>query len=119
MRIITGGISHETSTFTLVSTSLESFRERALLRGATIVDIFRGTNTPIGGFIEGTDAHGFELIPILFAEAHPSAPVDRSIFDSLLDELLQGIVAAGPVGRGVVGPARLDGSRRPGPTRWS
>ena len=67
MRIITGAISHETSTFTPIVTTEESFSERfGPLEPAEIIGKFRGTNTPTGGFIEGADAHGFELIPTIF-----------------------------------------------------
>jgi hypothetical protein len=98
MRIITGAISHETSTFTTVPTTWESYRERfGYLHGAEILERFRQTNTPVGGFIEGADAHGFELIPTIFAEPHPSGPTPRAIFDTILNELLQGIEAAGPI----------------------
>jgi microcystin degradation protein MlrC len=96
-RVIVGGLSHETSTFTPVATSLASFRERFLLRGREIVDVMRGTNTPIGGFIDGAVKHGFDLIPTLFAEAHTSAPTPRRVFDSLVDELLTGIEKAGAI----------------------
>jgi microcystin degradation protein MlrC len=96
-RVICGGISHETSTFTPVATTLESFHERYLLRGPELVSTLRGTNTPIGGFIDGAAKYGFELIPILFAEANTSAPASREVFDSLLEELLQGIRDAGEV----------------------
>ena len=94
MRIATGGISHETSTFTLLQTDLDSFRERGYLHGAEITETFAGTNTPIGGFMEGAAAHGFEIVPIMFAEAHPSGPVSRALFDGLVDELVRGIEAA-------------------------
>ena len=97
MRVIVGGISHETSTFTPVETTLHSYEERFLLRGQKMLETLRGTNTPIGGFITGADKHGFELIPTLFAEAHTSAPTPRPVFDSLVGELLAGIEAAGPV----------------------
>ncbi len=96
-RVIVGGISHETSTFTPVATTLDSYKERFLLRDRAIVDVFRGTNTPIGGFIEGAEMHGFELIPTLFAEPHTSAPTPRPLFDSLLNELLARIEAAGAI----------------------
>lgn len=96
-RVITGGISHETSTFTPVQTTLDSCRERYLLRGKEMLDLLKGTNTTIGGFIEGADRCGFELIPTLFAEAHTSAPMPRPVFDDLLNELLQGIQNAGPI----------------------
>jgi microcystin degradation protein MlrC len=96
MRIVTGCIEHETSTFTPVTTTWESFFERfGDVRGAAMIEKFRGTNTPLGGFIEGADVHGFELIPTIFAEAHPSGPAPRPVFDRLVTELLDGIRAAG------------------------
>ncbi len=97
MRVATGGISHESSTFTNVATTLDSFRERSYLHGAEIVERFAGANTPTGGFIEGARAHGFELVPTVFAEAHPSAPTPRPIFAGLVGELVDGIEAAGPI----------------------
>jgi len=97
MKIITGGINHETSTFTPVATTLREYKERFYLRGQEMLDLFRGTNTPIGGFIEGADARGFELIPTLFAEAHPGGPTPRATFDEMLDEILDGITRAGHI----------------------
>lgn len=97
MRVVTGGISHETSTFTPVQTTLASYYERFFLRGDEILTTFRGTNTPFGGFIEGAEVHGFELIPTLFAEPHTSGPTPRPIFDEILKELLARIEAAGEI----------------------
>lgn len=97
MRVVTGGISHETSTFTPIPTTWGSYDERFNLRGAAVLETFRGTNTPIGGFIEGSGSHGFELVPTLFTEAFPSAPTPRRIFDLLLGELLQRIEEAVPI----------------------
>ncbi len=97
MRVAIGGISHESSTFTNVATTLDSFRERSYLHGAAIVERFTGVNTPIGGFIEGAEAHGFEAVPTMLAEAFPSAPTPRPIFDRLVGELVDGIEAAGAI----------------------
>lgn len=58
---MTGAISHETSTFTPVATTWESYQERHYLRAGEIIGTFRGTNTPTGGFIDGAEAYGFEL----------------------------------------------------------
>ena len=96
-RVIVGGITHETSTFTPVATTRESFQQRRLLRGREMLEALRGTNTTIGGYIDGAAKHGFELIPTLAAEAQTSAPAPRSLFDSLVNELLAGIETAGPV----------------------
>jgi microcystin degradation protein MlrC len=98
MRIVTGCISHESSTFTPVQTTWDSFFERfGDVRGDAIIEKFRGTNTPTGGFIDGADAHGFTLIPTLFAEPHPSAPAPRALFNRLLNEMLDGIQGAGAI----------------------
>ena len=98
MRIATGGISHETSTFTPVPTSIASAQERqGFLHGKEILEYFRGVNTPMGGFIASADAHGFELVPTIFWEAHPSAPLPRSDFDTILHDLITGIGAAGAI----------------------
>ncbi len=97
MKIVIGGLNHETSTFTPVQTTWASYHERFFLRGEAIIQTLRGTNTPIGGFIAGAEAHGFEAIPTLYAEPHPSGPTPRSIFDAILEELLERITAAGHI----------------------
>ena len=99
MLVATGSINHESSTFTPVETTWDSYRKERFgyLQGEELIDRFRGTNTPIGGFMEGAEAHGFELVPTVFANAHPSAPTPRPIFDAILDDMLQGLRAAGPL----------------------
>ena len=98
MRIATGGISHETSTFTTVPTTIASADERqGYLHGQEILETYRGVNTPIGGFIAGAEANDFELIPTVFWEAHPGAPLPRADFDTILHDLLQGIRSAGEI----------------------
>jgi microcystin degradation protein MlrC len=62
-----------------------------------MLEKFHGVNTPIGGFIESAAGNGFELVPAIFAEAWPSAPLPRTDFDEMLTELLEGISAAGSI----------------------
>ena len=59
MRVVTGVISHETSTFTPVATTWENYyNERfGYLRGDEILSKFRGTNSSIGGFADSSRAH--------------------------------------------------------------
>lgn len=98
MRIVTGCISHESSTFTPVATTWASYHDHfGYLHGAEILTKFRGTNTPTGGFIEGAKVHSFELTPTIFAEPHPSGPTPRAIFDQVLNDMLTGIKNAGPI----------------------
>lgn len=62
MRVAVGGMSYETSTFTPAKTDLESFRERAPLRGLDILQRYGCANIPIGGFMDAARTHGFELV---------------------------------------------------------
>jgi len=97
MPVVIGGICHETSTFTPVKTTLQSYEERLLLRGDELVTTLTDTNTPIGGFIDGATTHQLDIIPTLFACPHTSAPTPRPIFDMLLGELIERIEDAGEI----------------------
>ena len=39
----------------------------------------------------------FTIVPTVFAEAHPSGPTPRNIFDAILEEILNGIAQAGSI----------------------
>jgi microcystin degradation protein MlrC len=98
MRVAIGAFSHESSTFTPVITDRAAYESRfGYLRGQELIDTFRGTNTPVGGFIEGAEAHGFEMVPTLFAEPHPAGPTARALFDDILIDLLDGLRGAGDI----------------------
>ena len=97
MRVIIGGILHESSTFTVVPTTWDSYLDRFYLKGQAIISTLSNTNTAPGGFIDGAAQVGFELIPTVYAEAHPSQPTPRAIFDEIVAELLSRIEAAGTI----------------------
>lgn len=92
MRIVTGGVLHETSTFATGKTVVRDFETGiGCARGREIVDKYRGVNFCVGGFIDGAAKHGFELIPILWAFAFPSAVIERASYDTLKNEFLDGL----------------------------
>ena len=98
MRVLSGTFAHETSTFTPVATTWNSYKERVgYLTGHEIFDKFRGTNSIIGGYLDGAETHGFELIPTVCAHAYPSGPTPRDIFDTILNDILERMAAAGKV----------------------
>ncbi len=99
MRIATGNIGHESSTFTPIATPYEAFTEssRGFHRGAQVLEALRDTNSGCGGFIDGAEAHGFELAPLLWTFAEPSAPIQAGAWAQLKDEFLQRLEAAMPV----------------------
>lgn len=97
-RIAFGCIAHETSTFSPVPTTIASAEERfGYVRGADIFSSFRDTNTPVGGFIDGGERHGFELLPTIYWEAHPGGPLPAADFAALVRALVDRIAAAGAV----------------------
>jgi microcystin degradation protein MlrC len=96
LRVAIGGLSHETTTFTPVATSVSDFTWW-FARGNQMTEVFRGTNSPIGGFLAGAADEGFEIVPIQHAEALPSGPVSREGFETLLTQLCNGLAHALPV----------------------
>jgi microcystin degradation protein MlrC len=98
MRIATGGISHETSTFARTPTTVADFEDGlGLFRGPAVLEKFRGTNNCTGGFIAGAERHGFELVPLLWTFAYPGGLIPRGDYGSLKSELLDRLRRAGAV----------------------
>ena len=94
MRLVIGKISHESNTFSVIPTDLKAFGERGYYRGDDIFGAFENTNTPLGGFIAGAQSRDVELIPTVAADATPAGPVTRKAFETMLEDLLQGIRSA-------------------------
>ncbi len=95
MRIVTGTISHETNVLSNIETDLVQFRKRRLLYGEEVFDYFRGTKTPVGGLMDGCERQGFEIIPTVYASATPAGTLTAEAFDTLLNDILEGIRKAG------------------------
>ncbi len=102
MRIACGGVQHETNTFSNTPTTIADFvRDSALgpdfEPGEAIVRLYRGTGTIQGGYIDGAEAAGAELLPLLSAHAQPSGRVTAATFDALLGMFLARLKAVLPV----------------------
>jgi microcystin degradation protein MlrC len=102
MRIAVGGISHETSSFSVSTTAHRDFETGfGLYRGEQIIQRFRGSNICTGGFIDGGLEHGFEVVPLLWGFAYPSGLILRETYEELkrefLERLHQADVNDGPV----------------------
>jgi len=102
MRIASGGVQHETNTFASTPTPLADFLRDSdcgpeLSGGETIFSRFRGTGSIHGGYIDGAEAAGFELLPLLTARAQPSGVVEQSAFDTMLGWFLERLKQVLPV----------------------
>ena len=84
-RVAIGGIWHETNTFATGLTRYEDFEAYQLARKDKLIERYTGTNTELGGVIQG--AADFDLQPTLFAAAVPSGTIEYRSFIQLLDEL--------------------------------
>jgi microcystin degradation protein MlrC len=93
MRLITGGIMHETHTFSAEPTTIESLS--VVARGEELL-AFAGVNHSLGGVIDGCRELGIELIPTFFADGTSTGTPDRQTFETLVGELCQRIAAALP-----------------------
>jgi len=94
MRIASGGVQHETNTFSDTPTLLDDFIQDSncgpeLSGGDVIFDRFRGTGSIHGGYIDGAEEAGFELVPLLCARAQPGGVVEQVAFDTMLDWFLK------------------------------
>ena len=94
LRVVIGGIKHETNTFSVVKTRLEDYSPRY---GEEILDFYGGTKTEMGGFIDVLRRKGVEIVPTIVAGATPSGPINRGDFEYMIERLLQDIVEAGKV----------------------
>jgi microcystin degradation protein MlrC len=93
MRIIAGGIMHETHTFSAEPTPLESF---GIQRGDEIPAKLAGTNCSMGGVIDASQALGLDLVPTLLTNCVSTAAPSRETFETMLNELVERIRAALP-----------------------
>jgi microcystin degradation protein MlrC len=93
MRLIVGGIMHETHTFSAEPTTLESLS--VVARGEELL-AFAGVNHSLGGVIDGCRELGIELAPTFFADGISTGTPDRQTFEGLLGELCARIAGALP-----------------------
>jgi len=86
-RVLVGGITHETNTFSLIQTQYKDFRQR--LNGQQIIDVGRNSDSVIGGFVKTLLAQeDVQIVPSISASANPSGIVTSEALSSLLEELL-------------------------------
>ncbi|MEC9003601.1 MAG: M81 family metallopeptidase, partial [Planctomycetota bacterium] len=94
MKIASGGIQHETNTFSDVPTTLADFQRDSgcgpdFSGGVVIEERFADTGTIHGGYLQGAHQAGIELLPLLSARAQPSGRVEQAAYDQMLGLFLE------------------------------
>jgi microcystin degradation protein MlrC len=97
MRVAIAEFKQETNTFVPRLTTLADFQAWHLWYGDELIDGLKGTNSEIDGFLNVLEAAGIEPVPVMATFAMSGGKVTDETFDRLLDELLAGIDASGPV----------------------
>src|SRR5690554_5953308 len=100
-RVAIGGFLHETNTFAPTTARYENFEQGGgylpLSRGDEILTRCGGVNLGISGFVDYARKAGWELVPLLWTGAIPSAHVEKQTYDRIVDELVDRIREAGPL----------------------
>jgi len=97
MKILTGGIYHETHSFSNVPTDIGCFRNVLLLEGDAVIEQLAGTTSEMAGFIEGARRFECALIPSLWAWGVSTGPVKQEAFDYCLGIVRRTLEREGPV----------------------
>lgn len=100
-RVAIAGFQHETNCFGVTKAGLAEFEMAdswpAMLHGCRVIEETRGMNLPIAGFAASALAAGFDVVPVLWCAAEPSAEVTDDAFEAICSMILAGIEQAGPL----------------------
>lgn len=97
MRIAIAQFMQETNSFVPFTTTVKTFEEQFLHRGAEMLTGFGKARLEIPGAIAALQDAGAEIVPLIATLAMASGTVERASFETLLGELLQRLRDAGPV----------------------
>jgi microcystin degradation protein MlrC len=96
---------HESNTFINEPTTLAHFESNVLCDGRDVVDVFRGSQHEVGGFIEVLEASGdIEPLGVFAARAMPYGPISAECWRGLISRLHRALVAAGRLDGLLVAP---------------
>ncbi|MHB2266018.1 M81 family metallopeptidase [Aliihoeflea sp. PC F10.4] len=100
-RVAVAGFVHETNTFAPSLARYEDFQRgggyRQISRGDEIPERCAGVNLCISGFIDYARRAGWELVPLLWTGASPSAHVERETYERIAGEIAERLKAAGQI----------------------
>ena len=96
-RIGIAGFLHESNTFLPVATTYEHFASTCLVRGDELPRRWRGTHHELGGFLEGAERYGFQVVPLVSTFAMPSGTITPDAFERIAGEMVERLRAALPL----------------------
>ncbi len=90
MRIVIAQMSHETNTFSPVTTNLARFSDgrNIPLQGTEAIQVFTNTASPMGGFLQAALEAGADISVPVAAGAAPSGPVEDEAFEYIAERIV-------------------------------
>ncbi|MGE0714167.1 MAG: M81 family metallopeptidase [Alphaproteobacteria bacterium] len=90
MRWIVACISHETNSFSPVTTGLQNFGIGAgPFYGRDAYEGFRRARIPMGAFLDAAEARGIEVVTPIVARCSPSGPVEDDAFEAIVTPIVE------------------------------
>ena len=90
-KVLTLCFNHETNTFSSQPTTRADFERRGLLTGQAIDEVYRGTATEIGGFIQRGEELELKLIHVVYARAQPAGLVADEVAELVWTKLSEAL----------------------------
>ena len=97
MRVGIVCLMHESNTFIATPTPLSDFAADPWSKGRPCATAMAAAHHEVGGFFAGLDREGIEAVPVFAARAMPHGPITAATAAELVDRLLAGLRAAGPL----------------------
>ena len=95
--IAIAGFHHETNTFAPRKTPFEEFVKDdgwpGLVTGEAVIESLEPLNIGMGGFIQATREHDWQLAPILWCNAEPFAHVTEDAYQRITDMIVDSIAS--------------------------
>ncbi len=86
--VLTGMMSHETNTFSIIPADEAEFRRRAWFEANQIPAAYRGTRSSLGATFEAAEKYGWRLVHPIACAANPCGKVTDAVFDKVCGLLL-------------------------------
>lgn len=90
-KVLTLCFNHETNTFSSQPTTRADFERRGLLTGQAIDEVYRGTATEIGGFIQRGEELELQLVHVIYARAQPAGLVADEVAELVWTKLSEAL----------------------------
>ena len=87
-KVLIAGFKHETNTFCSLPADMNAYRARALYQEGEVRGNFLNTRTEIAAFLDFAKTEGWGIRHPIHANATPSGPVKKDVFDFVCDRIL-------------------------------